>query len=61
MDLDAPEATGGEHCGRHSSQDPAAAAAIAMRRLSASGWERWHFTAGGPEATDRLPHEGAEG
>lgn len=60
VNLDPPKATGKEQCSR-SRPHPAATAAIPTRQLSACGGERWHFMAGGPEATDRIPREDAEG
>lgn len=56
-----PEALGGEQCSRRSSPHPAAMTAISPWWLSACGGERWHFVAGGPQATDRIPCEDAEG
>lgn len=55
MNSDPPKATGTEQ-----RWHPAAITAIPMRQLSAHGGERWHFEAGGPEATDRIPCEDME-
>lgn len=56
-----PKALGKERCSRRSCPHPAATAAVSTRQLAARGGERWHFVAGGPEATDRIPREDSEG